>query len=255
MAEGHCEVPLGACNLRPLFFIFSYFLLFIFYCPGRLALPCPYPALPLPCPCPCPALPCFKFSFCCQDRRRKLHRERAVFFFSFCYQGQEEEVTHGTTSVFFFLLLPRTGGGSYTRNGQCFFFPFATRDRRRMGARGQRPLWSPPWVPVTFGHCFLFIIIFYSLFFTALPCPAPTLPCPCPALPLPCRAPALPCLCPALFRIFLLLLGTGGGNYTGNGQCFFFLLLPGTRGENYTENFFSFCCQGREEKVTQGMGT
>ncbi len=53
-----------------------------------------------------------------------------------------------------------------------------------MGARGRRPLWSPPWVPVTFGHCFLFFLIFYSLFFTALdalPCPAPTLP-----LPLPC---------------------------------------------------------------------
>jgi len=30
-----------------------------------------------------------------------------------------------------FLLLPGTGGGSYTRNGQCFFFPFAARDRRR----------------------------------------------------------------------------------------------------------------------------
>jgi hypothetical protein len=65
--------PMGACNLRPLFFIFSYFLLFIFYCPGR-------PALPLPCPCPCPAL--FRI----------------------------------------FLLLPGTGGGSYTGNGQCFFF-------------------------------------------------------------------------------------------------------------------------------------
>jgi hypothetical protein len=22
-----------------------------------------------------------------------------------------------------------------------------------VGARGRRPLWSPPWVPVTFGHC------------------------------------------------------------------------------------------------------
>jgi hypothetical protein len=21
------------------------------------------------------------------------------------------------------------------------------------GARGRRPLWSPPWVPVTFGQC------------------------------------------------------------------------------------------------------
>ncbi len=101
---------MGACNLRPLFFIFSYFLLFIFYCPGRPALPCPAP--PLPCPCPCPAL--FRI----------------------------------------FLLLPGTGGGSYTGNGQCFFF--------------------------------------------------------------------------------LLLPGTGGGSYTGNGQCFFFLLLLGTGGGSYT---------------------
>ncbi len=58
--------PLGACNLRPLFFIFSYFLFFIFYCPGR------------------PALPCFEFSFCCEGQE-----------FSFCCQGQEEEVTQG----------------------------------------------------------------------------------------------------------------------------------------------------------------
>jgi hypothetical protein len=79
-----------------------------------------------------------------------------------------------------------------------------------------------PWVPVTFGHCFLFFLIFYSLFFTALDA------LPYPALPLPC-----PCPCPALFRIFLLLPGTRGGSYTGNGQC-----------------FFSFCCQGQEEEVT-----
>jgi len=68
------------------------------------ALPCPYPALA---PALAPALPCFEFSFCCQ--------------------GQEEEVTHGTFFPFaardrrrklhmelFFLLLPGTGGGSYT---------------------------------------------------------------------------------------------------------------------------------------------
>jgi hypothetical protein len=113
-----------------------------------------------------------------------------------------------------------------------------------VGARGRRPLWSPPWVPVTFGHCFLFFLIFYSLFFTALDA------LPCPALPLPC-----PCPCPALFRISLLLPGTGGGSYTGNGQCFFFLLLPGTGGGSYTGNFFSFCCQGQEEEVTQRTGS
>ncbi len=92
-----------------------------------------------------------------------------------------------------------------------------------MGARGRRPLWSPPWVPVTFGHCFLFFLIFYSLFFIALD----ALPCPAPS---PALAPV-----PALFRIFLLLPGTGGGSYTGNRQF-----------------FFSFCCQGQEEEVTQG---
>ncbi len=67
--------PVGACNLRPLFFFKNFF-----YCPALA-----------------PALPCFEFSFCCQ--------------------GHEEEVTQGTGSVFFFLLLPRTGGGSYTGNG------------------------------------------------------------------------------------------------------------------------------------------
>ncbi len=64
---------------------------------------------------------------------------------------------------------------------------------------------------------------------------------PCPALPLPCPAPTLPCPCPCptLFRIYLLLPGTGGGSYTGNRQCFFFLLLPGTGRGSYTWNFSS----------------
>jgi hypothetical protein len=62
-----------------------------------------------------------------------------------------------------------------------------------VGARGRRPLWSPPWVAVTFGHCFLFFLSFYSLFFTALPCPA--LPRPYLALPLPCLALPLPLPC------------------------------------------------------------
>jgi hypothetical protein len=35
-----------------------------------------------------------------------------------------------------------------------------------------------------------------------------------------------------------LLPGTGGGSYIGNGQC-----------------FFSFCCQGHEEEVTQGTSS
>jgi hypothetical protein len=100
--------PVGACNLRPLFFIFSYFSLFIFYCSGR-----PAPALPRP-------LPCFEFSFCCQ--------------------GQEEEVTQGTDSGFFFLLLPRIGGRSYTKNGQCFNFLLlpGTRGGSYTGKLGKR---------------------------------------------------------------------------------------------------------------------
>jgi len=57
------------------------FLLFIFYCPGRPALPCPYPAPALPYPCPCPAL--FRI----------------------------------------YLLLPGTGGGSYTGNSSSSSSP------------------------------------------------------------------------------------------------------------------------------------
>jgi len=97
-----------------------------------------------------------------------------------------------------------------------------------------------------------------------VPCPCPALPCPYPALPLPCPVSNFP---------FATRVGTGGGSYTGNGNvfffpfaardrrrklhreramCFFFLLLPGTRGGSYTGSFFSFCCQGQEEEVTQG---
>jgi hypothetical protein len=68
--------PVGAC-------IFTlYFLLPWTPCP---TLPCT--ALPLPLPCPVSNLP-----FAARDRRRKLHRE------------------------LFFLLLPGTGGRSYTGN-------------------------------------------------------------------------------------------------------------------------------------------
>jgi len=61
VAEGHCEVPRGCMYFYSLFFT------------ALDALPCPYPALPLHCPALAPALPCFEFTF--------------------CYQGQEEEVT------------------------------------------------------------------------------------------------------------------------------------------------------------------
>jgi len=113
----------GACIFTLYFFIFYY--------------------LALPLHLHCPALPCFKFTFCyhgtqeekvtqgtgnvfffpfaAKDRKRKLHKERAVFFFSFCCQGQEEKITQGTDNVFF-LLLPGTRGKNYTGNGQCFFF-------------------------------------------------------------------------------------------------------------------------------------
>ncbi len=43
---------------------------------------------------PCPALPCFEFSFCCQGQEEEVTQGTGSVFFSFCYQGQEEEVTH-----------------------------------------------------------------------------------------------------------------------------------------------------------------
>jgi hypothetical protein len=92
-----------------------------------------------------------------------------------------------------------------------------------VGAHGRRPL--------------LFIFSYFLL-----SCPA--VPCPCP--------------CPALFRIFLLLLGTGGGSYTGNGQCFFSFCCQGQEEEvtlGTGSVFFSFCCQGQEEEVTLGTGS
>ncbi len=99
MGARGCEVPCGACNLRPLFFIFSCFLLFIFTpltpCPALPcpALPRPYPALPCPYPALAPALPCFEFSFCCQGQEEEITQGTDSVFFSFCCQGQEEEVT------------------------------------------------------------------------------------------------------------------------------------------------------------------
>jgi hypothetical protein len=115
--------------------------------------------------------PVSNFPFVARDRRRKSHRERAEFFF---------------------LLLPGTGGGSYTGNGQSFFFPVAARDRRRKLHR--------------------------ELFF------------------------------PFVARDRRRKLHRERAE-------FFFLLLPGIRGGSYTGNFFSFCCQGQEEEVTQGTGS
>jgi hypothetical protein len=78
--------PVGAC-------IFTlYFLLPWTPCP---TLPCPAPALP--CLCPCPAL--FQIYLLLP---RTGGGNYTGNFFSFCYQGQEEEVTQGTL----LLLLP-----------------------------------------------------------------------------------------------------------------------------------------------------
>jgi hypothetical protein len=76
--------PVGACNLRPLFYIFSYFLLFIFLLPWT-----PCPSLPCPCPALAPAL--FRI----------------------------------------FLLLPGTGGGSYIFFPSGRFCAFGFRDSWR----------------------------------------------------------------------------------------------------------------------------
>jgi hypothetical protein len=61
------------------------------------------------------ALPCpvSNFPFAARDRRRKLHRERAVFFFPFAARDRRRKL-HRERAVFFFLLLLGTGGGSYT---------------------------------------------------------------------------------------------------------------------------------------------
>jgi hypothetical protein len=106
MAEGHC-------------------FLFFIYCP----------ALPLPLPCPVS-----NFPFAARDMRRKLHRERALFFFPFAARDRRRKLHR----ELFFLLLLGTRGGSYTGNFFSFccqgqeeevtqgtFFPFAARDKRR----------------------------------------------------------------------------------------------------------------------------
>jgi hypothetical protein len=96
-------------------------------------------------------------------------------------------------------------------------------------------------VPMAKGHCFLFFIY----------CPALPLPLPCPVsnFPFAARDRRRKLYKERAVFFFLLLPGTRGGSYTGNGQCFFLLLL-GTGGGSYTRNFFSFCCQGQEEEVT-----
>jgi hypothetical protein len=75
--------------------------------------------LPLPCPVS-------NFPFATRDRRRKLHRERAVLFFPFAARDRRRKL-HRERSV--------------------FFFPFAARDRRRKLHR-EWVLKARPYVPV-----------------------------------------------------------------------------------------------------------
>jgi len=83
----------------------------------------------LPCPALAPALPCFEFSVCCQGQRRKLHMERAVFFFPFVARDRRRKLH---------------------REHAVFFFPFAVRDRRRKLYRERA---------VFYGQCFFFLLL------------------------------------------------------------------------------------------------
>jgi len=69
--------------------------------------------LPLPLPLP---LPCFEFSFCCQGQEEEVIQGTGSFFFPFAARDRKRKL-YRERAVFFFLLLPRTGGGSYTGNG------------------------------------------------------------------------------------------------------------------------------------------
>ncbi len=106
--------PVGACNLRPLFFIFSYFLLFIFTALDAM----PYPALSLP--CPCPAL--FRIFLLLPGTGGGSYTRNGQCFFFLLLPGTGGGSYTGNRQCFVFLLLPGTGGGSYTGNGQCFVF-------------------------------------------------------------------------------------------------------------------------------------
>jgi hypothetical protein len=109
VAERHCEVPCGCLYFYSLFFT----ALDALPCPAP-TLPCPCTALPLPLPCPVSNLP-----FGARDRRRKLHREWAVFFFPFVARDRRRKLHR----ELFFLLLLGTGGGSYTRNSSSSSSP------------------------------------------------------------------------------------------------------------------------------------
>jgi hypothetical protein len=71
--------------------------------------------------------------------------------------------------------------------------------RLLVGARGRRPLWSPPWVPPVGAHDLRppvwsfrsFIFPYLLLFIWPLPCPPCPVPCPSLPGPLPLPRPAV----------------------------------------------------------------
>ncbi len=105
VAEGHCEVPRGCLYFYSLFFT------------ALDALPCPCIALPLPLPCSVSNLP-----FVVRDRRRKLHRERSVFFFPSVARDRRRKL-HREWSVFFFPFAARDMRRKLHRELFFFFFP------------------------------------------------------------------------------------------------------------------------------------
>jgi len=111
VAEGHCEVPRGCLYFYSLFFT------------ALDALPCPVSNLPFVARDRRTKLhkerAMLFFPFAARDRRRKLHRERAVFFFPFAARDRRRKLHR----ELFFLLLPGTGGGSYTGNSSSYFSP------------------------------------------------------------------------------------------------------------------------------------
>ncbi len=104
--------PVGACNLWPLFFIFSYFLLFC--CQGQEE----------------EVTQGTFFPFVARDRRKKLHRERAVFFFPFAARDRRRKL-HRERAVFCFPFVAKDRRRKLHRERAVFCFPFAAKDRRR----------------------------------------------------------------------------------------------------------------------------
>jgi len=113
-------VTFGHCFL---FFLIFYSLFFTAL--DALPLPCPALASALALPCPVS-----NFPFAARDRRRKLHRERAVFVFPFAARDKRRKL-HRERAVFVFPFAARDRRRKLHRERAVFFFPFAARDRRR----------------------------------------------------------------------------------------------------------------------------